>query len=248
VSPLVGEQVALDASASTPGDFPIAEHQGFRRLVLGCGTGSALDYPEARGVLVTDERVTVYGLASRSVAPGTATWHAEAVETDADPRAAFERCTSRLNALVEQLAAVGDVSTDSVRVEPHWEENGPAGTRAIGAVRVRCPAAQAGEAAPAGMSAGADRLHGPRFEYDDAAEVGEQLLAEAVADARRKAERLAAAAGRRLGAVRAIDERAGDAFEEFEDAVMKMSAGAPEVRPRDQLVTASVKVAFELEG
>ena len=213
-----------------------------------CGTGSALGYPDARGVLVTDDRVTVRGLASRSVAPDTATWRAEVVETDDDPRAAFDRCTSRLNALVERLAAVGDVSTDSVRVEPRWEENGPGGTQAIGAVQVRCPAAMAGEVAPAAMSAHADRLRGPGFEYDDAVDVGEELLAEAVADARRKADRLAAAAGRRLGAVRAIEERGGDPFDEFEDAVGKMSAGAPEVRPREQLVTASVRVAFELEG
>jgi uncharacterized protein YggE len=153
---------------------------------------------------------------------------------------------SRLNALVERLAAVSDVSTDSVRVEPRWEENGPGRTHAIGAVRVRCPAARAGEVAPTATSAGADRLRGPEFEYDDAVEVGEELLAEAVADARRKADRLAAATGRRLGAVRAIEERAP--FEEFEDAVMKMSADAPDVRPRERLVTASVKVAFELEG
>ena len=195
---------------------------------------------------MTDDRVTVCGLASRGVAPDTATWRAEAVETDDDPRAAFDRCTSRLNALVERLAAVGDVSTDSVRVEPRWEENGPGGTQAIGAVQVRCPAAMAGEVAPAAMSAGADRLRGPVFEYDDAVGVGEELLAEAVADARRKADRLAAAAGRRLGAVRAIEERGP--FEEFEDAVVKMSADAPDLRPREQLVTASVKVAFELEG
>ena len=104
---------------------------------------------------MTDDRVTARGLASRSVAPDTATWRAEVVETDDDPRAAFDRCTSRLNALVERLAAVGDVSTDSVRVEPRWEENGPGGTQAIGAVQVRCPAAMAGEVAPAAMSAGA---------------------------------------------------------------------------------------------
>ena len=86
----------------------------------------------------------------------------------------------------------------------------------------------------------------PHHVYDDAVGVGEELLAEAVADARRKADRLAAAAGCRLGAVRAIEERGP--FEELDDAVMKMSADALDVRPREQLVTASVKVAFELEG
>jgi hypothetical protein len=47
--------------------------------------------------------------------------------------------------------------------------------------------------------------------------------------------------------VRAIEERVP--FEEFEDAVaLRMSADAPDVRPREQLVTTSVKVAFQLEG
>jgi uncharacterized protein YggE len=199
---------------------------------------------------VTDDRVTVSGLASRSVVPDTVTWRVEVMEADDDPSAAFERCTSRLNALVERLAAVGDVSTDSVRVEPRWREDGPAGTQAVGAVRVRCPAEGAGEVAPAAMASGADRLRGPQFEYGDAREIGEDLRAEAVDDARRKAARLADAAGRRLGAVRAIEDRGGDRlpYDEFEDGVVEMSARGPDVRPRELLVTASVRVAFELEG
>jgi len=117
---------------------------------------------------VTDDRVTVTGTAERAVAPGAATWRAEAVEADPDPRAAFERCSSRLNALVERLDGLGEVATEAVVVQPRWEERGPAGAEAIGAVRVRAAAARAGEVAQAAMAAGADRLHGPRFEYDDA--------------------------------------------------------------------------------
>jgi uncharacterized protein len=191
---------------------------------------------------VTDDRVTVTGAASRSVAPGTATWRAEAVEADDDPRAAFERCSGRLNGLVERLAAVGDVSTDAVVVQPRWEDEGRAGAEAIGAVRVRGPAARAGEVAQAAMAAGADRLHGPRFEYEAEQQVHDELLGEAVADARRKAERLAAAAGRRLGAVRTIDET-----REVEVVAMSASSG-PDVRPREQQVTAALTVVFELVG
>ena len=73
-------------------------------------------------------------------------------------------------------------------------------------MRIRAAAARAGDVAQAAMAAGADRLHGPRFEYDDADGVRGELLGEAVADARGKAERLAAAGGRRLGAVRQIEE------------------------------------------
>ena len=147
---------------------------------------------------MTDDRVTVTGTAQRAVAPGAATWRAEAVEADDDPRAAFERCSSRLNALVERLDGLGEVATEAVVVQPRWEEGGQRGAEAIGAVRVRASAGRAGDVAQAAMAAGADRLHGPRFEYDDADGVRRELLAEAVADARGKAERLAV--GRRAPA------------------------------------------------
>jgi uncharacterized protein len=195
---------------------------------------------------VSDDRITVSGRASRSVAPDTAVWRAEAVESDDDPHAAFERCSRRLNALVERLDAVGDVETDAVVVQPRWDGQSQAGAEAIGAVRVRSPAARAGEVAQAAMAAGADRLHGPRFTYDSEA-VHDELLAEAFAAARRKAERLAAAAARQLGGVVAIEEsgpqRVGD------ERMMAVAAHveAPEVRPREQTVTAQLTVVFGLE-
>jgi uncharacterized protein len=194
---------------------------------------------------VTGDHVTVTGTASRAVAPGTATWRAEAVEVDDDPRTAFERCSGRLNGLVSRLAAVGEVDTEAVVVQPRFDERRP---EAVGAVRVRCPAERAGEVAQAAMAAGADRLHGPMFDYEAQDAVREELLAEAVGDARRKGERLAAAAGRRLGPVRRIEERGPDDRVPFVDAVA-MSAGgpAPDVRPREQTVMATVTVAFALE-
>ena len=192
---------------------------------------------------MTGDHVTVTGSASRALVPGAATWRAEAVEADDDPRAAFERCSARLNALVERLAQVGDVASEAVVVQPMFEERGPAGAEAIGAVRVRSPAGRAGEVAQAAMAAGANRLHGPWFEYEGAEDAWVGLLAEAVADARRKAERLADAAGRRLGPVRAVEEQADDRH-----AVMAFTtSSAPDVRAREQTVTASVRVVFALE-
>ncbi len=192
---------------------------------------------------MTDDHVTVMGTAERAVAPGAATWRAEAVEADNDPRAAFERCSSRLNALVERLDGLGEVATEAVVVQPRWQEGGPAGAEAIGAVRVRAAASRAGDVAQAAMAAGADRLHGPRFEYDDAEGVRRELLAEAVADARGKAERLAVAGGRKLGRVRQIEE-AGP--ERAPGPLRVMAAEAPDVRPRELTVTATVSVVFAL--
>jgi uncharacterized protein len=195
---------------------------------------------------VTDDHVTVTGTAERAVAPGAATWRAEAVEADDDPRTAFERCSSRLNALVERLDGLGEVATEAVVVQPRWDERGVAGgAEAIGAVRVRAAAGRAGDVAQAAMAGGADRLHGPRFEYDDAAGVQRELLGEAVADARGKAERLAAAGGRRLGPVRAIEE-AGPERSPGSVRLAAATVESPDVRPRELTVTATVSVTFAL--
>jgi uncharacterized protein len=196
---------------------------------------------------VTDGTVTVSGSASRAVAPETATWRAEAVEADDDPRAAFERCSGRLNALAERLAAVGEVATEAVVVQPRFAEGGPAGAEAIGAVRVRSGAARAGEVAQSAMTAGADRLHGPHFEYEGEDAVRDELLGEAVADARRKAERLSGAAGRRLGAVRTIEERDRERIVHGRTVALA-AAEPPDVFPRDMTVTADVTVVFALEA
>jgi uncharacterized protein len=190
--------------------------------------------------------VTVTGSAQRAVAPGAATWRAEAVESDDDPRTAFERCSTRLNALVERLSAVGEVATEAVVVQPRFEAGGAAGAEAIGAVRVRSPAGRAADVAQAAMSAGADRLQGPHFEYERASEVRGELLSVAVADARAKAERLAAAAGRRLGRVDQIEET-GAGHVPVQPRTMAAVAEAPDVRPRELTVTATVRVVFAFD-
>ena len=195
---------------------------------------------------MTDDHVTVTGTAQRAVAPGAATWRAEAVEADDDPRAAFERCSARLNALVERLDGLGEVATEAVVVQPRWEERGQSGAEAIGAVRVRAAAARAGDVAQAAMAAGADRLHGPRFEYDDADGVRRELLGEAVADGRGKAERLAAAAGRRLGPVRQIVESGPEHTPASFRLAAETVVESPDVRPRELTVTATVSVTFAL--
>ena len=117
--------------------------EGPERAGLRRGAGARV--PDARRALVTDDHVTVTGTAQRAVAPGAATWRAEAVEADDDPRAAFERCSSRLNALVERLDGLGEVATEAVVVQPRWEERGQARRRGDR----RGARARRGRAAPA---------------------------------------------------------------------------------------------------
>jgi len=93
------------------------------------------------------------------------------------------------------------------------------------------------------MSAGADRLDGPQLEVRDRAGVEEELLGEAVAAARRKAEHVAAAAGRVLGRVVAVTEAASG----FPlDRSMSANYGGPDLTPADAEIVATVRVVFEL--
>jgi uncharacterized protein YggE len=192
------------------------------------------------------DRIKVTGKASRDVPPDGVAWHVEALAIDDDPRVAFQRCSARLDELTKTLAGVGAVSTDAVSVRPaRDEETGRMTGRveASGSVQVRGEPARAGELAQAAMSAGADRLRGPRLLYDAAGAVRTELLTDALADARGKADRLAEASGRRIARVRSIIED-----ESYHGAVelASMSDG-PDIRPRSATIEASVRVVFALE-
>jgi uncharacterized protein len=132
-------------------------------------------------------------------------------------------------------------------VEPRWAPNEERwiGNEAKATVSVRCAIAAAGDAARAAMEAGADRLHGPMLTVTGADAVREELLGEAVAIARRKAQRVADAAGRSLGRVLSVTEehhepvRAAARMESF-------SLHAPPVRPDAPSLSAGVTLIVEL--
>ena len=59
--------------------------------------------------------LTVLGRAYGELAPDRIEWTLIVREVDADPRAAFDRCAQRLNALAEALA-MAEVTTGAVAV------------------------------------------------------------------------------------------------------------------------------------
>ena len=73
-------------------------------------------------------------------------------------------------------------------------------------VTVEAALSEAGRASGVAMSAGADRLRGPLLRVSGQEAIAEELLRDAVAAARRKAEHLAQAAGRSLGPVISVAE------------------------------------------
>jgi uncharacterized protein YggE len=208
------------------------------------------------GQVTTDDRLTVLGHATGELAPDRIEWTLIVRERDSDPRAAFDRCAQRLNALAEALA-MAEVRTGVVSVsrDLDYETRRPTGDHeAEAALTALASLDLAGEVAAQAMEAGADELRGPRLRLPDSEELVDALLAEAVLAARRRAERMAAAAGRKLGRVVSIrDSRIDEAFEFGElrePEVIALRAGGgervPAVIPRPQRLSAAVAVVFEL--
>jgi uncharacterized protein YggE len=98
----------------------------------------------------------------------------------------------------------------------------------------------------AAVAAGANSVYGPSLDRSDADELANQALADAVADARQKAEALAKAADGSLGRVISVTE--GGASAPPIPYAARESALATDVpiEPGTQEIQASVTVVFEL--
>jgi uncharacterized protein YggE len=119
------------------------------------------------------------------------------------------------------------------------------GHRAATIVIARTAVERAGEIADLAMVAGADDVVGPMLSLRDAPEAEIHVLGDALADARRRAERLAAVAGGSLGPVVSITDdivggihlRSGPSFDE----------SSMPVEPSNLTITASVTAVFALD-
>jgi hypothetical protein len=173
----------------------------------------------------SDARILVTGRASREITPDIARWTFDVTATGDDEAAALSACVERTGAVLVALReAFGDdvtVSTGTTSLheayddEPDYEE--PPTARA--SVSAKLPADLAGRAAPVAVGAGASGAHGPQWELAAAEAVREELLDEAFATARRKAERLAGAAGGTLGDVVEVRE-GGASWDEGDVAIV----------------------------
>jgi uncharacterized protein YggE len=198
---------------------------------------------------VDDNRITVTGHAQHRVAPTVAAWHLTIEVTDADARVAYERCAERAAAIVERLKTSAQIETQRVSVEPARDyESGElrqVGHQASTVVTARAPAERAGEIADLAMASGATEILGPQLTIGDRRATELETLEQAVEDARRRADRLAAAAGRALGPVMSIETQDDDYFPGIEE----LRAGPPRAMPvevPDVKVQESVTVVFAL--
>lgn len=158
------------------------------------------------------------------------------VRTDAETaqeamQANAERMNDVIAALLDAGLDDGDLATASINLYPRWSDTGTevVGFTAENQVTVTVhDLGRVGAIIDRGVEAGANVASGITFRVSNGNEAADRALAEAVADARRKAELLADAADAELGAVVSIAE----GFSASQPPVVyDMAAGAESVTP-----------------
>ncbi|HEX9093607.1 MAG TPA: SIMPL domain-containing protein, partial [Coriobacteriia bacterium] len=147
-----------------------------------------------------------------------------------------------------------DIQTQNVSLNPQRDRrNAITGYAASVSLRVTTrDLSKAGDLLEAGTKAGATEVWGPSLYLSETNEARTRAIDSAVADAKVRAERMAKAAGRSVGAVVSITEQGAvstypNYLSKYAMAGVALDAGAPGIQPGQMDAYAHVSVSFELK-
>ncbi|MBV8562153.1 MAG: SIMPL domain-containing protein [Actinobacteria bacterium] len=197
-----------------------------------------------------DRTITVSGNGVSTTVPDRASFQFGVTTNARDAKAALAQNASDAAAVIAALKAAGipasDIQTSGVSLSP---QTSPDGTSVIGytasnTVTAAMPIEKAGTVVDAAVNAGANNVYGPSLTVSDQSSLYQDALKKAFADAKGKAQALAAAAGVQLGAVESIDE--GDNAPIALPMAAKAADGSTPIEPGTQQIQASVSVTFSV--
>jgi uncharacterized protein YggE len=204
--------------------------------------------PDFAAADTATDTVVVSGIGSVKTVPDEAEL-SFGVETRGDTaKAALAANGDAMRKIIAALRAAGarDEQTEYVSVWPLSGEGGAiTGYSASNSVSASIGVDHAGDLIDAATAAGANNVSGPRLSRSDSDRLYREALAAAVGDARSRAEALAKAAGRSLGAIRTISEGGAEPLPYAERGTLASDASTPVV-PGKQETSATVSVTFEL--
>ena len=203
--------------------------------------------------------ITVTGSATVSAAPDTAEVTAGVLTQAATAAQALAQNSASMERMLKALGGLGiadrDVRTTGVSVSPQRAQSQPnrpqappiVGYEVTNLVHVKVrDLALLGRLLDTLVGQGANTLGGVQLSIADPAPLLHGARGQAVADARRKAEAYAAAAGVKLGRVIFIRDASSSA-PKFAGRVMAMSAAPVPIAPGEQELEVSVTVTYGLE-
>jgi uncharacterized protein YggE len=195
--------------------------------------------------------ITVSGTGATRAVPDQATFSFGVQTEGATAKAALDANSAKMTLVIATLKRAGiaekDLETQDVSVMPRQNEtgqvNGYYANNSVQALVRRI--AGAGAVVDAAVAAGANQSSGPSFDQSGHDAVYRSALRAAVADARTKAEALAAESNVSLGRVTRIVEGSAEQPPVIYERALSAKAPTP-VEPGTQEVRATVTVTFEL--
>jgi uncharacterized protein len=204
---------------------------------------SAGDQPAARSI-------TVSGTGTVSAVPTQAGFDFGVSTRAKTAQQALADDSAQMRKLIAALEAAGvpasSLQTSSVSLEPvtSGDDSAIVGYSASNSVSATVSElSKAGAIVDAAVAAGANQVDGPNLTVADQRAQYDQALKAAVADARAKAQVLAAAGGLQIGSVASIEENSGSAPVPFAPSAAD-TASTP-IQAGTQQVTATVTVVFD---
>jgi uncharacterized protein len=219
-------------------------------LVALAGTVGLPDLAGAQDAPDDADTITVTGLGTVESVPDEAsmsfgvTTHATTAKAAVDANG--EAMRKVLNAL--RQAGGREIATEWVSVYPtsNGEDGRITGYSASNSVSATTDAGDAAALIDAATAAGANTVSGPGLSASNAEELYRQALANAVAEARERAEILAKASGRSLGAISAIVEGTASSPMPYAERLAADAAASTPIVPGEQETAATVTVTFDL--
>ena len=207
----------------------------------------------AGGAAKPNGGITVSGTGTITSVPDEATFTVGVQTQGSTAHEALATNSEQMRRVIEAVRSAGvakkDIQTQDVSVSANYsEENRIDGYTADNSVLVTIHGlSSAGKVLDAASNAGANQVYGPTLSRSDADELQAKALREAVGDAQRKAEALAAAAGVSLGRVTAITEGFSAGAEPYyaDNLRLAKSSDAP-IEPGTQDTRATVSVTFAI--
>ena len=194
--------------------------------------------------------ITVVGTGSVNVTPDRASFAFGTVNQAATANAALAASSQSIARVIAAIKKAGvaqaDIQTSDVSLSPRMNDTGNeiVGYTASNTVTATIrKLGDAGDVVDAAVGAGSNQVYGPNLLASDQDAAYRNALKAAVADARAKAETLAAAANSTLGKITAIVEGGGA-------MPMPVAVGAKDssvpIEPGTQKIEATVSVTFAL--
>ena len=198
--------------------------------------------------------VTVIGEGTVAVAPDLAIIRVGVSSQGKSAREASDANAKQMTAVLAAIKDAGiaerDMQTSRLSLQPQYDPNRSAPTRLLGfqasnqvTVKIREIDKLAGILDRA-IGAGANEMSGIEFVVSESSKLLDKARGDAMADAHRKAELYARAAGAKVGHVVAITEE-GSAQPPYPVHAMRAGAAVP-VAPGEQTLRAVVTVSYEL--